>query len=331
VACLVGSMALLASAVSGCATSAPSARAEAPAVAPAPPPPPPPVLRGPKKRVGVVDFDDVAHGDRFFGGVRNALAEGTRDAVTEALVKSGAFVVIDREQIAHLLAEQGLAGQGIVSPESAAKLGKVLGLQAIITGKITLFDLQTRTFGFGGIGSVENIFHAKVSLRVIDATTGEIWLADSAEGRATAQGLEVGRYRQGNQDNTIPKKALDNAIENLLPKLVARATSRRWMSTVAKAGKDLKVYITGGSESGLPVGATLLVNHLGEAITDPTTGQEIGREVGQQVGTLRVSQHLNDRVTVCVQVNGKGLAPGDVVTLDQLPAAESQKPEVVVQ
>jgi curli biogenesis system outer membrane secretion channel CsgG len=67
---------------------------------------PPPKLHGPKKRVGIVDFDNAAHPSGYWGGARDALAEAARDAATEALVKSGAFVVVEREQLAHVLREQ---------------------------------------------------------------------------------------------------------------------------------------------------------------------------------------------------------------------------------
>lgn len=77
-------------------------RAEAAAEAP------PPKLHGPKERIGIVDFEDAPrHGD--WGGTRDALAEAARDAATEALVKSGAFVVVEREQLAQVRAAPGLS------------------------------------------------------------------------------------------------------------------------------------------------------------------------------------------------------------------------------
>ena len=98
---------------------------------------PPPKLHGPKKRVGIVDFDNASHPHGYWGSSRDALAEAARDAATEALVKSGAFVVVEREQLAQVLKEQGLGMTGAISPQTAAKAGKLLGLQALVTGKIT--------------------------------------------------------------------------------------------------------------------------------------------------------------------------------------------------
>src|SRR5688572_3162899 len=149
----------------------------------------PPRLHGPKKRIGIVDFDDASHGQHgYWSSRRNARAETARDAATEVLVKSGAFVVIEREQIAQVLKEQGLGMTGAISPQTAAKAGKLLGLQAIVTGKITDFEEESKRQGFGGYDPQNTrTFHARISLRMVDATSGEIWLAESGEGAADSK------------------------------------------------------------------------------------------------------------------------------------------------
>jgi len=159
---------------------------------------PPPKLHGPKKRIGIVDFDDASHHSSW-GGSRDALAEAARDVTTEAMVKSGAFVVIEREQIAQILKEQGLGMTGAISPQTAAKAGKLLGLQALVTGKITDFTADEKASGFGGYYQERRKdFHARVSLRMIDATTGEIMLSAKGEGVSTkGGGLSVGGLGHG--------------------------------------------------------------------------------------------------------------------------------------
>jgi curli biogenesis system outer membrane secretion channel CsgG len=283
--------------------------------------PAPPKIHGPKKRVGIVDFDDASH-HGYWGGSRNALAEAARDVTTEALVKSGAFVVIEREQIAQILKEQGLGMTGAISPQTAAKAGKLLGLQAIITGKITDFDESTKTGGFGGYyQSHERIATARVSLRMTDATTGEIWVAESGEGQSNSKSESVMGAGQANNDQTIGKKALYSAISQMINKVIVKADSKPWSGAVAKVGKGGKIYITAGSDINLPVGATLTVRRLGEEITDPTTGAVIGHELGKTVGHLQIADHLNEKLSVCVSTQGAGYATGDMVTLDASKAA----------
>jgi curli biogenesis system outer membrane secretion channel CsgG len=277
---------------------------------------PPPKLHGPKKRVGIVDFDDAAHHGGW-GSSRDALAEAARDAATEALVKSGAFVVIEREQLAQVLREQGLGMTGAISTQTAAKAGKLLGLQALVTGKITDFDADNKTSGFGGYYQKRTkTFHARVSLRMIDATTGEIWVAESGEGASNQSSTMVMGGGEMSEDQTLGKRALYMAVHNMINKVITKADSKPWSGAVAKVGKGGKIYITGGSDIGLPLGAALTVRRLGEEITDPSTGAVIGHELGKIVGTLQVADHLNEKLSVCVAQKGAGFTTGDLVMLD---------------
>src|SRR3954469_838707 len=247
----------------------------------------PPKLHGPKKRIGVVDFEDASHYG-YMGGSRNALAEAARDAATEAMVKSGAFVVIEREQLAQVLKEQGLGMTGAISPQTAAKAGKLLGLQALVTGKITDFDADNKTSGFGGYYQKHTkTFHARVSLRMVDATAGEIWVAESGEGASNQSSTMVMGGGEMSEDQTLGKRALYMAVHNMINKVISKADAKPWSGAVAKIGKGGKIYITAGSDIGLPVGATLSVRRLGEEITDPTTGAIIGHELGKILGKLQ--------------------------------------------
>jgi curli biogenesis system outer membrane secretion channel CsgG len=314
--------------LAGCAASNSETRNDGPAGAAAsnqaaPEEAAPPKLHGPKKRVGIVDFDDSSRNSGW--GSRNALAEAARDVATEALVKSGAFVVIEREQLAQILKEQGLGMTGAISPQTAAKAGKLLGLQALVTGKVTDFDTAHKTGGFGGYySSHEAKYTARVSLRMVDATTGEIWVAESGEGQASSKSTTVMGGGSHNVDPTLGKKALYMAIHNMINKVIVKADSKPWSGSVAKVGKGGKIYITAGSDIGLGVGAQLTVRKMGDEITDPTTGAVIGHELGRTVGTLQVADHLNEKLSVCIGTKGTGFAPGDMVTLDSSKEASAE-------
>ena len=186
-----------------------------------------------------------SHPSGYWGGSRDALAEAARDAATEALVKSGAFVVVEREQLAQVLREQGLGMTGAISPQTAAKAGKLLGLQALVTGKITDFDADNKTSGFGGYYQKRTkTFHARVSLRMVDATTGEIWVAESGEGASNQSSTMVMGGGEMSEDQTLGKRALYMAVHNMINKVIAKADAKPWSGAVAKIGKGGKIYIT---------------------------------------------------------------------------------------
>jgi curli biogenesis system outer membrane secretion channel CsgG len=269
---------------------------------------------GPRKRIGVLDFENASHNG--WSNNRDAISIATRDAVSEALLKSGAFVVVEREQLAKVLGEQALGMSGALSAQSAAKAGQLLGLQALVTGKITDLNQTTNNAGFGGYFQQHTAtMRARVSLRMIDATTGEVWAAESAEGVAESESTTVMGGGSHTIDESLGKRALYRAISNMIDKVVAKANGKPWSGTVAKVSKG-KIYITAGSDAALPNGATLVVRRLGEEITDPGTGQIIGRELGNVVGKLQIADNVNEKLSVCVAVHGSGFNSGDVVAVE---------------
>src|SRR5512142_546918 len=80
---------------------------------------------GPKRRVGVVDFENkTAYG-------QNRLGTAASDILITELVKSGKFMVVERDKIESMMKEQKLGISGAVDPATAARMGKILGLNAI--------------------------------------------------------------------------------------------------------------------------------------------------------------------------------------------------------
>ena len=69
------------------------------------------LAQGLKKRVAVMDFEDkTGHGGWHIGS-------GMADMLTTALVKSGKFMVIERQQLAKIMQEQSLGMSGAVTAQ----------------------------------------------------------------------------------------------------------------------------------------------------------------------------------------------------------------------
>lgn len=273
---------------------------------------------GPKKRVGIVDFEDASSGGGGYHRADSQLATAAREVVTEMLVKSGHFIVVERDRIAQVLSEQKRGQTGAISSQSAAEAGKLLGLQALVVGKITDYNTKNEQGGFGGwVRTSNQSVHVRVSLRFVDATTGEIWAAESGEGSADSKSTMIMGGGSQTQDQTMGKKALYSAIRQMLGKLLTKADSKPWSSLVVKVDDSKKVYILGGSDIGLESGTSMAVRRLGEEITDPTSGQVLGRAMGPSLGTIQLAEHLNEKLSVCVPTNGTDFQIGDLVVLDK--------------
>ena len=88
-----------------------------------------------KKRVAVMDFEDKA-------GYGHNIGSGLSDMLVTSLVESKKFIVIERAELANIMKEQGLGMSGAVTPQSAAKVGQLLGVELIITGSVSEFGTK---------------------------------------------------------------------------------------------------------------------------------------------------------------------------------------------
>ena len=65
--------------------------------------------------------------------------------LSEILLESGRYTVLEREKIKSILKEQGLSLSGIVDQSSAAQIGKLLGVDALIFGNVTDYNCEDET------------------------------------------------------------------------------------------------------------------------------------------------------------------------------------------
>jgi curli biogenesis system outer membrane secretion channel CsgG len=159
--------------------------------------------------VAVMDFDYGAVNNWWSGVWGNYdIGKGMADQVVDELVNDGSFRVIERKKLDTILAEQDFAQSDRADPSAAklAKVGKVLGVKYIISGSITKFATSDKNYSggglvggkIGGLGLKKAKSEVTVTLRMIDATTGEIMLSAKGEGVSNkGGGLSVGGAGHG--------------------------------------------------------------------------------------------------------------------------------------
>src|SRR3954462_14152495 len=110
--------------------------------------PGPAAAQGAKPRVAVLAFQNNSTWSWWGDNLGGAAA----DEMATQLVQSGKFTVLERAQLGALLSEQELGASGRVAPGTAAKIGKVLGVQLLLTGSITQFSIERKSAAYKGIG-----------------------------------------------------------------------------------------------------------------------------------------------------------------------------------
>ena len=128
---------------------APTTATAAPGATPAPPAP-----VGRKKRIAIFDFDyaTVQTVSAAAFGTNVDVGKGITDLLVKYLVQDGTYSVIERQALDKIVSEQNFSNSDRANPNSAAKIGKLLGVDAIIVGAVTQFGNDTKTTNVGGAG-----------------------------------------------------------------------------------------------------------------------------------------------------------------------------------
>lgn len=252
---------------------------------------------GPKRRIGVVSFENKAP----YAQAR--IGNTATDIMLTELVKSGKFIVVERDKLDKLMEEQKLGQSGVIDSNTAAKVGKILGLNAIVTGSISQFGVKSEGKDFIVSQSKQQIVECTVDVRVVDADTGQVLLADSGKGVVRkASGKFLGMGNQSKYDETLEGEALRAAIVKFVDSIISQVNKKPWSCRVALV-KEGKVYLNAGLESGIQVGQKLKAFSQGAEILDPTTGLVLGQEE-EELGTLKVSSFFGDNGAIANVVSG---------------------------
>jgi curli biogenesis system outer membrane secretion channel CsgG len=246
-----------------------------------------------KPRIAVMNFANNSTWTYWGENLGRAAA----DELVTQLVKNGNFTVVERAQLDAILAEQGLGASGAVQPSTAAKIGKILGVAAILTGSITQFSVQRTSVGFRGIGGSYSNAESKLDVRLIDTTTAEVFAVAEGQGNIRmGGGFFQGVGGERTFDQGAAQEAVRPAVANIVKQIAAQAEKLASIVPPAPAGQIVGVnngmyYINRGEAAGVKVGQRFEVRRVIDEIKD-ADGRVLDRIINK-VGTLEVTQVLS--------------------------------------
>lgn len=275
-----------------------------------------------KKRIAVFTFEDMSRsGFAWFNQL--TIGEGLSDMIVTELVQSELYTVLERDRLNALLREQDLGAIGVVTPESAAAMGKVLGVELAVFGSITEFGNKGSNTGVNipatGIRVGKQTAVTAVDIRVVDTGTGEILKAESVrrEKTAVSGGIRIKNFRFDDRDQfdgSLIGKVTREAVEDVIDLINDVAETTPWSAKVIMMQGD-KVYINSGSQDGVEVGEVFEVFREGEALIDPDTGLSLG-SINSRIGSIKVVDVTSigeGKAAICEIVEGSNFEKGDVV------------------
>lgn len=271
-----------------------------------------------KKTIAVSRFENSAD-------VTGQAAIGTAmaDQLADALIQSAKFVVIERQTLEDIIAEQDIAASGRAAASQVAQTGKIIPAQILIKGTVSEFEAET-TKGASGItvsgislGSSKSQAHVAVILRIIDSTSGQVLDSVRVEGEANAKGIKLG-VDKGSVDfgtESFKKTHLGKATQIAIDKAVVELSKR--LAKVPFEGRIVKVegdtiFANIGSRNNVTPGSIFNVVVEAEALTDPVTGERLGAERAT-VGKIKISS-VEEKFSKATVESGEGFDRGMILT-----------------
>ena len=273
-----------------------------------------------KRRVAVLDFQyaTVMSSVQAMFGSNQDIGRGIADLMIDRLVKDGTYRVIERRELGKIMGEQDFSNSDRADSATAAKIGRLLGVDTVIIGDITQFGRDDKTTGVGGalsnydkfgLGKIK-VGKAKavvaITARMIDVNTGEILASESGKGQSARSEQNLlggggsgwtgggGAVDMGssNFSQTIIGEAVSGAVTDLSTKITADSTK---IPTNAVPVNGLVADATGntiivnvGSRAGVKVGDHLAITRVAKVIKDPATGKVL-RTVDAPLGDLQIT------------------------------------------
>ena len=267
-------------------------------------------------RIAIMDFDNRTP----YGSYQ--LGTGASDILTTELVKLDKFDMYERDRLNSIISEQNLGASGRVDASTAAQIGKIAGVNYIITGAVTEYGKTKGGGGGHGVSFGRTGYHATVDVRMIDAVTGKIVFADSGSASSSSTKVSVFGFGGGQSFNEkAATETMRQAIQQLAEKISSlnltgsgKISAGGGISTNAILIADVDgktITLNKGTELGLIEGTVLTVKRKGKVIKDPATGKVLKIKY-KTVGKIKVTE-AEKGYSECTVISGSGFKIGDVV------------------
>jgi curli biogenesis system outer membrane secretion channel CsgG len=218
-----------------------------------------------KPRVAVfpLEFGTVKSEAAAVFGTGTDAGKGIADLIVDGLIGGGKFTVFERSQLDKVMAEQDKSNSSRFEASSAAAIGKILGVQAVVIGSITKLGKEDRnTLGYRSTKGMISL-----SVRVVDTSTAEVLFSAKGDGEVTRRGLTLSNP-SGNEvafGSNFKELVIGEATAKAVDETVARLNAQVSQFPLATEGAP----VSGASSSvgsPKPAVAALTVDTLVEML-----------------------------------------------------------------
>jgi curli biogenesis system outer membrane secretion channel CsgG len=285
-----------------------------------------------KPSVAVIKFDNRAP-----FGLDWDLGDGMKEMLTDALVTSNRYRVIERLEIDSVMNELRFQYDGLTRKSGRAGKGRLKNVKYLIKGTITDFGHVSSSEGVLRQVDYFEIFTSAqkaimgMTLQVIEVESGEVVSSTRHEKAINARDVTVnGAYSKmamggGMFIRTPLGRATSEVIKEAVCQVTTAIAARKWSPKVATLQPDGTIALNGGENRNMKNGSVFEVRGLGQAIINPENEDVLGFARGRVIGWLKVIQ-VKELFSIAQIVSGERTAfqPGQLCRPSAMPTFEGR-------
>jgi len=235
--------------------------------------------QGLKRKVAIGRFsNETKYGQSFFIDANNdRIGKQAMDILSAKLFESGKFIMLERADLSKI--------------EDELKIGNSSSLNNaadyVILGSITEFGRkEVSDVGLFSRVKKQEAF-ARVHIRIVDVSTGEIVYSEEGKGSAfTEDGTVMGVGGKAAFNSQLNDKALSAAISDLTSNIIENMTDKPWRGYILSY-EDGNLITSGGASQNIKVGDMFDIYKRGKQVKNPQTNMMITLP-GKKVATIKI-------------------------------------------
>jgi curli biogenesis system outer membrane secretion channel CsgG len=284
-------------------------------------------------RVAVIGFDSTSPG--YLWSIDSELSKAATDLMINALVNINRFRIFERNKLEAILQEQDFqVSSGRVDPSTAVKIGKMIGVDSIVTGSVTsIMFSKSGGITLGPVNLKKSVATVTIMVRAINVTTGEIIFSEVKKGTTSKSGISIripvaGGLGLSSESVVDIFSAIEDVCQQVAVEFAAKIDSNVMIASSSSlslegyvvkvdstsSGEITQVYINLGVNSGIKVGDEIKISQEGEVILDPKTQEVLDKELilVAQARIIQVKENISIAL-VTTKFSNLSIMPTDIV------------------
>jgi curli biogenesis system outer membrane secretion channel CsgG len=256
---------------------------------------------GLKRKVAIGRFtNETRYGQSFFLDQNNdKIGKQAMDILSSKLFQTGKFIMLERADLAKIEKELKIGNAN--SLDNAADY--------LILGSIT--ELGYKEVSDVGLFSrvKKQEMSAKVHIRIVDVSTGQIIYSEEGKGIAFSEaGTVMGVGGKAGYDGQLNDKAVEAAISDLVSNIIENMLDKPWKGYIL-GFEDGNLITSGGKSQNIKVGDTFDVFQKGKQVKNPQTNMMITLP-GKKIASISIVATMGD--TPETEVSLASITSGDL-------------------